>query len=214
MPNLEELRDAILLTVDDPSLDEDIVNSLINEGLRDVAARVLLPYLETSDTVSFTDESSIALPVDYDHGLFFAAAGGEKVHIATSMKLLTRRFPSSSFGLPGVNDKYVCARGAVLEIRPVLTSDVVIHYYGIPAPLAKDTDIPVSLPTNKQRRLLHSFACKELFSDIEDGMEGRTVNTDKFDRRYEIALVELDRQVKSGQSRPEPIRDVLTSQSL
>ncbi len=214
MPNLEQLRDAVLKTVQDPSLDTDEVDALINEAIQDVADRVLLPALETSDDVDFVDEAAALLPDNYNHGLFSATIEGERVHIATTMKILTRRFPVPSQAAPGVYGKYVCARGNMLEVRPPLSGTVNIHFYGTSALLALDADIPTCIPVGKQRKLLHAYVCRELFSDIEDGMEGATVNTDKFDRVYERTLVELNKQLKGGQSRPEPIRDVFATRGI
>lgn len=82
-----------------------------------------------------------------------------------------------------------------------------LRFYGAVTPLTKDSHVPLAIPENLQRKLLCSYACAELFEDIEDGIEGPKVNTDKHRGKYNTTLAELEITTKQGQSRRAPARD-------
>lgn len=56
---------------------------------------------------------------------------------------------------------------------------------------ALSDDIPNCLPDHLHKSLLVSYAAKEIFNEIEDGIEGRKINTERYEGKYQQALTAL-----------------------
>jgi len=67
-----------------------------------------------------------------------------------------------------------------------------IHYFRLPVDMEDDDDTPDGIPTQFQKKLLVNYACKEIFSLIEDGIEGQQVNTAKHTGFFLSALRDLE----------------------
>ena len=57
-------------------------------------------------------------------------------------------------------------------------------------------DIPYCLPVPLHKSLLVNYAAKEIFNEIEDGIEGRKINAERYEIRYQQALAALYRGIK------------------
>jgi hypothetical protein len=77
--------------------------------------------------------------------------------------------------------------------------------------MANDRDKPDMLPSHLHRRLLVNYACKELFSRIEDGMDGKKANTAYHDNEYKTAFSELELWIIPRASEPPEINDTVTN---
>jgi len=215
MPTREDLHTSITTTVNDPDITEDTerVVDLINEAYADVAARVLLPKLESSVQVTTSiSATEVAQPdaMNFDRELFYCSGGEDfgEIKVLSSMALMMERYPDA--GLDNVDGEveFVCISGSNIFYHPVpeTAQTLLLRFYTEVTELDDGEDIPSAIPTKFQKRLIHSYVCKELFNDIEDGLEGAKVNTDKYERRYEKALFELEAQTQHGQARAVPDR--------
>lgn len=199
------------------NIEDEILLDLANEMISDVSEdrNIPLPGFEVKRTVACSG-TSVKMPSNYSQNLFFAATEGKKVWVCSSMAILLRRYPAENTN-PVNGDIYVCVSGKKLEIRPSFTGNIDLHFYSSPSDMSS-TDSPLpfgsEVSDGLQKALLHSYCCKELYNDIEDGAEGAQVNTARFEQRYEIAIEKLRRKLKHGQSRPRPVMDEFTSQRI
>ena len=213
MPTLATIIAAVVTTIQDPDVTEDEIKVLINEGYDDVSGRVLLPLLETSTEVTaVSTDTEVAAPdgMDLDRNIFSCASGDSKpdIKVLSSSGLMIQRYPSIGIDNEEGDVLHVCLSGGKIMYHPVPTDDTVIlvRHHKLVTALNLNTDIPSAIPIKHQKKLLHSYACKELYNDIEDGIEGAMPNVVKFENRYEKALAELELEVQQGQSRPTPDR--------
>jgi hypothetical protein len=213
MPTLETLRSRILTVVDEPSLDEDYVDSLIEEARQAVAENVLLPKLETSAVVTTTlDGAPIELPEDYSRNLYGCAIQNykEQPGVLANVGALQHRYPDIEAEIINGDIAYVAARGSELLYYPVPeeATDITIRYYTAPTLLTKDSDIPEEIPSRFQRRLIVNYVASALYEDIENGIDDQKVNALKHERNYMQALAELEASLKESQSRRQPPKGV------
>ena len=200
----EQFIERVVKTVQDPSLDTDDILELLGEGLVVISGRVLLPDLETSDTVdTMVDESEVPLPSDYQHGLFDCQ---EQDPYNPVVVLNSKRQILATYGkLDNTGTvRHVCRVGTSLLYQPVPTEirTLTLSYYRMPAQLT-ESETPEGLPIQFHRALFH-YAAFMLFDDIEDGMEGPKVNTARHEGKFEQLVRELELFFKDSQSRPQP----------
>lgn len=214
---VSDVINKVFATVNSSCADESEIIDMINEMVSDITRSrdIPLPGLETSRIVS-CDGYRVALPFDFSQNMFAASVTGRKVWVCPSMRSLLRRFPSEE-SVAANNDLYICVSGKSVEVRPFYSGEIKLFYYKSPDEVSsKNEALPLGteVPLHLQKKLAHSYCCKELYSDIEDGIEGGTPNTIKFENRYESAVDQLRRILKHGQSRPEPLRDNYTFQRI
>jgi len=71
---------------------------------------------------------------------------------------------------------------------------------------ALSDDIPNCLPDHLHKSLLVSYAAKEIFNEIEDGIEGRKINTERYEGKYQQALAVLYRGIKHKSKQVPKVR--------
>ncbi|MBA3015337.1 MAG: hypothetical protein KKD63_11085 [Proteobacteria bacterium] len=176
---IEEVQDVI----QDDAYDEDMILALINKAMDVISAKVLLPGLETTSTVSTTaDENTVALPVDYHRELFKVHNDSiERDVIVFSTTASLYRMCLGAVKSEAGNVKAVAMLGNNLRIHfvPTTAQDLTLWYYRKPASLVADTDEPDGLPL-QFHDMLTNYAAWKLFDKIEDGIEGKKVNTDHY----------------------------------
>ena len=200
----EELITRVVRTVQDNSYDEEVILDLLNEGLMEVAGRVRLPGLEvTADVDTVPGNHQAALPANYQHGLFDCQSLTTiPVRVLNSKRQIMAKY--GSFDHSGAV-RHVCAPAQnTLYYVPIpeVVDTLTLSYYRLPDTLT-ETGIPSCLPA-EFHKILHSYACFEIFDEIEDGMEGAKVNTDRHEGKFERLVGKLKLRYKEGQSYPRP----------
>jgi len=200
----EQLIERVVKTVQDPSIETDDILELLNEGLVVIAGRVLLPELETSDTVdTIVDEIEASLPTDFHRGLFDCQ---EQEPYNAIVVLNSKRQMLATYGKLDNEGtvKHVCRVGDSLLYQPMpdTVRTLTLSYYRMPVELT-ESEVPEGLPIQFHRMLFH-YATFQLFDDIEDGMEGQKVNTARHEAKFEELAYELELFFKDSQSRPKP----------
>jgi len=212
MPTLNELNSRVRFIIQDKSPTiSAAINSYINEGIEMVAAAVLLPDLEISaeiTTLSTAVEVDIPDSWGYDRNLYYVSSQSTKkeLSIYSSESLFVREYPKFRVQFRKGPIEAITVHSGKLVYYPVAEETLLCKYYKKPALLAEGTDEPTYIPQHLQYRLLTSYAASEIFSLIEDGIEGPKVNTTFHMTRFENALIQLDEYFRMGRSRPEPIR--------
>jgi len=210
---LGNLVEEILEIVQDPSIDAKKVKRIINDGILEAVSLsdTPLPDLETSAEVKTkTDRAWVNLPDDYHRKLNFCYSAAQNDRVATldSLQQLQSKYPDLTQS--GVI-WYVAISGGRLYYQgiPDTVDTLRIGYYKLPPTIARDDEEPAFLPRHLHKKLLVNYACKEFFNIIEDGVEGRKVNTASYEGKWEKALVDLEMFLGPEQDEPKQINDMI-----
>jgi hypothetical protein len=186
--------DEIKAIVRDPSFTGADILALMNRGLFEIAGRVRLPGLETSAELrTAAGRAFVSLPADYHRDLFAVnvAAERRRARIEPDVAALLRRFP----GLDRTGSVLaVAVRGRSLYYQPVPGAQTTLtaHYYRTPDPLEAGADRISCLPPHLTAELLVGYVCREIFERIEEGLDGKKVQTTAYGERFERAVAELE----------------------
>lgn len=209
MKTRQYLRESIFMAgIAASSFSDTYVNSLIDDAIENIAARIRLPKLEASHSYDNLDGSySVDIPDNYHWGEFAVYVNGKPAWVCTSKAAFERRYPQRNNPVYGVEGHYIFVDGDSVEIRPAVTGTLVISYYKKPEPLAEEESTVTCIPADLQRKIIKAFALNSIFGDIEDAAEGTKVNTIYHEREYETQVAILEKRVAHKQKRPAPIRD-------
>ena len=213
MATLEELRLEIKAPLKDSSITDDFIDAKINECLRYLARKLLVPALESSNV--FTTEVGVAevdIPIDwnYSRNLFHASVvDGNPITVLSSIGLLVSRYPNYDVDLDEGSIEFVTIKGTSLVYYPIPAeaTEVTCKFYAVVTPLINDTDEPTFLPPEMHIDLIVNFVLWKIWARIEDGMEGIKVNTQYHKSEFLTYFEELDDMVDIGQSRATPHRE-------
>jgi hypothetical protein len=198
-----DIIDRVARIIQDDSYTSTDILDLINEGRLFIAGEVEpgLPGLRASDTVTTTDEASaVDLPDDYHKGLFWVGSTAQACRIGTKASdyhnLLTFLNKYTDLTTVGLIEA-VCVDGAELLYQGMADDTLTLKYFRKPVDIAladiadAEDGLPAELPTHLQRKLLVSYCCKEIYVELEDGIEGRTPNVDRYTKMFDEAMAEL-----------------------
>lgn len=210
----QSMVERVLDIVQDPSIDESEVKDLLNEGIEHAAAviPVPLPSLETTEEVD-TDTSLpyVDLPEEYHRDLYFCfnTTLRRRVIVQPSFELFSVKYPTLD---ESMNVMDVAVRGLLLYYQgiPVLSQTLRIHFFQRPPLLVDNEDEPTCLPNHLHRKLLVSYACKELFNKIEDGVDGIKVNANFYGKEWEEGKKALIAWVGPRSRDPVLVTDVMS----
>lgn len=186
--------DAVLDNTKSPDHDDDSVLEIINRGLVEIAGGgdrqhgnaelAPLPNLLTFGVVTLgAGNLSVALPADYQRAVVRVEYSGGRIKRFDNFNLFMDAMASASGGLAGY-----CVKGMVLWVGPAQPSDVALTVY-----YHKKPESLQALPEHLQFPLLYHYASKEIFSEIEQGLEGAMPDTVKHEALYQKALTNLER---------------------
>jgi len=193
MKTYSELIDEVSGIIQDTSYTDAVIGAYLNKGYVDVAGKVFLPELVTIGTVATTvSQYYSSLPAAFHRNLHFcySTTNNRHIKIYRNMALLFREF--SKIDAAG-NVVGVAAEGNYLYYQRIPSSaeTLQVHYYALPTAMSADGDYPSSLPDHLADDLLINFACRSIYQQIEDGIEGQKVNTMFHDQQYKEALADL-----------------------
>ncbi len=204
---LSLLTDEISSIIQDSFVSDTDIETRINAIVFEIAQGIQvpgelgltapLPELLEENTVDLVSTArSITLPDNYQRGLFPI----DEVSCFDSFAKFIKRYPSME---TGEILEAVVVHGKKLFYYPSLNKTVNILYYRKP----EDAIISVEgIPEHLQRRLIVNGVCKDIFAQIEDGIEGQKVNTNYHTEMFFSAIIELDKFVKDD-GLPEYIAD-------
>lgn len=202
--NLDELVEKANFILKDTDFDEDAITTYLNRGMLEIAggmrrpdSSVLtqpLPMLFTIGTVATTTTYKASLPVTYQRDCVFAIDSlGRELSIYDSFMEY-----SKGYGLmtaTGVlNAVAIKGRDLYYQNIPAVSELITIHFHRYPVDMVAGTDTPDGLPTNLHDMLV-DYACKEIFNIIEEGLDGKMVNTIKYEQRFQRGLDKLDASI-------------------
>jgi hypothetical protein len=214
----------------------DVVLSFLNLALNDVSAwdninpelglvgNVLLPALETNDEVT-TDVATtdpvhdanpfVDLPADYQKNLYQVTFVDQTLitKIWPDMRSFLEEWNGDLTHSGPVEDVVIVGSKLYYQPIPETATDLTLWYYAKPTPLAQHDpadaetdDIPSCIPVEFHRDLLVNYALKEIYDEIEDGLEGPKVNTLNYRAKYQQGLQRLYWAVKHKSIQKTTIR--------
>lgn len=215
MATAQSLIEAVQRKVQDASYTPEMILSFLNQGIREIASwkntnpnrglhgEILLPMLETSDTVDTEEDvAMIDLPEDFLKNLYHVEQESHvPIDIVSGMRELLY-WSKGKLDNSGQHVNIVTVQGSTLFYQPIPDTPVELrlHYYKKPPPLTledpeSETNVPWCLPEHLHEDLLVNYAAKEIYGEIEDGVDGRKVQTEFYSSRYQVAMFDLYKNV-------------------
>jgi hypothetical protein len=224
MATRQQLATEILRKVDDPSY-EDSVNDFLNNGLQDVAGyndpatgfEILLPALETSAQVTTdadTTKNYVNMPADFHKNLYHVDAPCVFLPISIFPNFqdlkdyYTNYFDPLEWRKVGPLESVAVSNGKLYYNKiPYTPLTLTLYYYKKITLMTKENDSPIELPEHLHRDLLVNYVCKEIYTEIEEGIEGPAVNTQKYTGFYIQAISKLYWWIGDEKSKKRPFRN-------
>lgn len=179
---------------------EDLIEEL-NIGMRQVSGLVLFPELiATSIITTLPGVNSISLPVEFQRTLFACSEENRSIAILNSKKrMLTETNGMPTSGNSGqISFVAVEGRNLLYYPAPAESTVITIGYYRKPDEIKDNTNETI-IPLEFQKIIFH-YALYSLFDEIEDGIEGKKVNTIRHESKYHQYLDELKAYYSEGVS--------------
>jgi hypothetical protein len=213
---LADLIETIMEKVQDPSLDSKRIRRMINVAIQESASILTdpLPDCETRATLTTSlTNPHISLPDNFHRDLDFCfnVTRNDRVEIYRSLPYL-----SAVSGWENLDDEssvYGVARsGRTLYYQgiPTTAETLTIHYFRKPTELERDNDEPWEFPSYCHQAIIVNHVLKELFSEIEDGIEQQKVNTAYHDKQWQDAVRALEIFMGPRNTEPPQIHDMVT----
>lgn len=177
--NLEEMRDEVIIIIQDPDYDDDRIDKYINQALSYTAGLVNLPDLKTIE--------SVATVLAQNYVNLSSITGGfsgvlrrvvkEGIKIYPTLELLASDYVDNWDAAGEV--EAICLESNVLWYQkiPAEAESLMLILYKNPAVLVDDEDEPTDIPEYLHKLLLVNGASHLIFNEIEDGIEGEKINT-------------------------------------
>ena len=190
----QSLAEKVAAKIDDRSYTYDNIVEKLNQGLRWISGKFLLPDLETFEDIS-TDANvnNIPLPRDYQKNLRWAhsTSYNRRIKVYPSTVQLLRWFSmlDQTGRVIGIAIK---GRHLYYQRVPSSSETLRINYWRYPEPIDARSKKVDCLPYHLVDDLLVNYACWHIFEEIEDGIEGEKVNTVYYAGRHKGAVLELE----------------------
>jgi len=191
-----DLIEEVMGAIQDASFTPEQVIELFNECLLELAgdANFLLPDLEAwADITTATNANTVRLPADFMRTLriVHSITNNREVKVYGSPSQITRLFSvqNQTGNVIAVAPK---GRNLFYQRIPSSPETLRINYYRLPTRIYSRDDKPFEIPWHFAKPLLKHYALRELFSLIEDGIEGAKVNTGYHDKRFTTAKEALE----------------------
>jgi hypothetical protein len=190
--DFSELQREVGSIIQDASPDILVsIPDFINEALGQVADETYPPGLKSSFTVTTVlGTAYTSLPSDFSGKLSYAGTEDGAVTIYGSLETLLEEYPK----LDEEGDiNAVVVEGSSLYYQPIPATETTLTLVGYFSPdeLVNDTDTPTCIPSFLHRELLVYKAAELAYTIIEDGVEGRKVNTEMYHGLYQNGLAKM-----------------------
>lgn len=190
--NFTALKQELLMTVQDSSLDITTrAGDFINEALGLIAEETNPPGLKMQFTVpTVVGVAYASLPTTFSGRLTYAGTSEYNIEIADQVEVLYRQYP----GLAETGDiTIVAVENTLLYYQPIplTVTNILCVGFGLPTLLVAGSDIPSFIPEFLHRELIVYRAAAVAYNLIEDGMDGRKVNTEMYNALYRAAVAKM-----------------------
>ena len=195
--DLDTLLNRIKNKIQDPSYDPDSdLVPLINQGLGEIATMIALPALTTVTTIECGTGPSVDLPDDFHANVHHAFNQTKDGHVQ-----IIKSLPDFIEEFPGLNGEgsvtHICVHGRKLYFQDASGSSspetLLITYTSRPTLFDRSGGVTKIdyIPHEMQAPLLVNYAVREVFGEIEDGVEGMKVNWNTHNKLFNEAFAKL-----------------------
>jgi len=220
MYTLEDSVTSIIQTLRMPSVTSVEITGYINRCYDYVSSQVLLTQLESSGVVN-TLPGSLSVPIptewNYHRDLFSCeVTNNGPITILNSREHLRRIYPDFDTVRQVGSIQFVAISGTSIVYYPTPAEavELVCFFYKKPEPLEAPiigytcgNELPEVIPVGLQPKIIESYVCWQIWARVEDGIEGRKVNTAYYLEQFKEAMIELEDTTEVGQSRRLVYRD-------
>ena len=205
MATLASLTEEVKRIVSDKSFTDDDIMTYLNRGILEIAGGIKrldsstltqpLPLLYTIGTVLTTPLATAALPTDYQRALVFVSdKEGRELSIYDSFVEFVKTYPL--LNAPGfLNAVGIKGKTLYYQNIPAVPEAVTIHYHRYPVDMVSGNDEPDGIPLELQSSLLVNYACMEIYTLKEEGIDGSMFNTQKYEKRFWDAMGALEASI-------------------
>jgi hypothetical protein len=204
--NLDELIAQVDRVIQDDDFDGDVITTYLNRGMLEISGGIRrydssvltqpLPELYVIGTVATTDVCKASLPVLYQRDVVMAVDYlGRELTIYDSFTEFAKTYPLMT-ATGYINALAIKGRDLYYQNIPVVSELVTIHYHRYPEDMTIGSDSPDGLPVHFHN-ILVDYVCKEFFNIIEDGLDGKNVNTSKYEIRFQKGIEALDASISA-----------------
>ena len=175
--------------VQDATYDATWIIGKFNEALLLVATLCRIPGLQTSKEVSAAaGATTITMPSNFLHDLYHikTASYPQGIIIAPNLKELRACISTEETG----RIQIASLDGKLLHLGPIPDAEEILelHYYKKPEELEAGDGFPSYIPEIFQKELFQNYALKEAYLLLEDGIDGKNPNTQKYAAGFSAAL--------------------------
>lgn len=179
--------------IQDASYSKEDFIDLINVCIGEIASTEALPFLVRHGEVTvLADTFEVALPSDYYSGLLRIQnlISGKEVNVYRLSEFL-ERFKDLSIG--GEVQHAALAGGNVLLVQfiPNIDTELRLWYSAHPDIVEDEDSVVECIPRHLQIPLFVNYVCSQIYGEIEDGADGRDINTQKYTAKYYQARADL-----------------------
>jgi len=198
----EELVNEVMDVVQDTTWDAANIQNRLNRALQVVAKGVLLPGKHQlspplPELYTYDDIDTVAgvamcnLPTDYQRDVVQVLnAVNDNIPLEKSFTKFLGDNPDQVSG--AVNRAAVYGSRLLYRDIPATAETLTVHYYKNPTTMVNSSDEPTCLPEALHRSILVGYVCMQIFDLIEDGIEGRKINTEYWTRQFHEGLMDLE----------------------
>ncbi len=205
----ESLADHVADILQDTSYSHTDIIRMMNNGLRYISGKVLLPDLETwADVTTDPNENHIPMPADYQKNLRYchSTTHNREVRVLGSPLQAFRQF--SILDQTGrVIMVMVQGRNLYYQRVPSSAETLRVNYFKYPERLSTRWDKPTCLPAHLTYDLLVNYAAFKLYERIEDGVEGQKINTQYYKMLFDTAMGDLVEYLGPERKAPVWVKD-------
>jgi len=207
---LNRILTLIETGVADPSFTREAdIMPLVNEFVEETSNLFNLPDLQAQEGITVSSgDISIEMPVTFSRELYrvYNDTFMRLVSIRTNVAVLEGMY--DPYGSPGAI-KDVAQDSGVLWVKPnpIQDQELSLFFYRKPVPLEFDDDdgkldgIPDHLS-----QVAVDYVLMRLFTLIEDGIEGRKVNTEHYTGLYSVGLAKIEMYCKQAPKKKPKIK--------
>ena len=198
--NVSRIIAKIETGIQDPSFTiEDDILPLVNDFVDEVSELYTVPDLQDQATVSVeasATENQISMPDNYGRDLYrvYTTLSLKEVNIRGSIKVLEKLYngrESTDF----IKDVALESKTLWFKPLPVEAQDLRLFYYRKPEPIefedVEDEDTVLDGIPSHLAKIAVDYALKELWALVEDGIDGKKINTLFYTEKYNVGLAKI-----------------------
>ena len=218
MKSAESLIGLVQEIVKDGSFGPSFILSKLNDGLFDICDLTNPPSLvkHQEELEVAIDEKYVAVPSDFFgsrlFGLYNQTDGIEckVVYRLADFVYLSRKYAD-------IRDvRAACVKGRTIHLAGIPDHDtmLLISYMAEPTVFSSETDLGDTidyLPPRIGENAIVAYAAKEIYAIIEDGVDGKKTNTEKWESAYALELSKINSRfgIEVKEAPPEQVEDLV-----